>query len=555
MFTTGGQCEAASNLVGTTSEKAESLANVVGNATTRFDDAIATGANFTVTGGSWNVIYGGYSGSGDVTSNTVTLTDADVTSGDGKVYGGCADSSGEASNNTVNLYGANKINNLYGGAGATSTGNTLNVYSCGNETKTIAAFQKMNFYIPAEAANGSTMLKVKNSASMGNAVVSATVSNSNNKLQVGNYVNLIKVVHVTQTISGTYSTGKLSAGGYGNFDLEIVTTEDKKAIQAKILGKSAGGDENSKSPVETRAAAMSILNSGADLLAGAGFVSANEAVAADSAAGGSIATMTPYVAVGGQKTRVESGSYCDVTSWNINAGFAKKIKNQNGELLVGPVVEYGRGSYDSYLDNGTNGDGDSQYLGLGVIAKQTNNDGLYYEGSLRGGRTKSDYKAISGEIAGDSYDSSATYWALHLGVGKVQKLSETDSLDYYGKVFFSYQGGDSITTSRGTNFDFDATKSFRTRLGFRYNHDMNKAGIIYAGLAWQHEFDGTADAHVTLLGDSYSTPSPSIKGDTGILELGWKMKGEGNFETDLGVIGSVGKQRGIGLNARFSWAF
>ena len=51
----------------------------------------------------------------------------------------------------------------------------------------------------------------------------------------------------------------------------------------------------------------------------------------------------------------------------------------SGKLLIAPVIEYGRGSYDSYLDNGTHGDGDAHFWGAGLMAKQLNDDGLYYE--------------------------------------------------------------------------------------------------------------------------------------------------------------------------------
>ena len=305
------------------------------------------------------------------------------------------------------------------------------------------------------------------------------------------------------------------------------------------------------------AASVSLLNTGADMLSGEGLKSAAQTIAV-SAAEGSSSTLAPFAAIGGSKARVESGSHVDLKSWNAALGFAKEVSNSRGKLMFAPVIEYGRGNYDSYLDNGTHGDGKSTFTGVGIMAKQTNTDGIYYEGSLRAGRAKSDYKS---NFVGTpvSYDTSAPYYALHLGAGKVIDLSADDSLDYYGKMFYSHQNGDRAHLDNGGpgyDYDFKAVDSFRTRFGLRYNHKLNPASTIYTGLAWQHEFDSKCRATILGGGTSFEAPAPGMKGDTGILELGWSIKpGKGAFETGLGFTGSIGKQKGVGLNAQFQWNF
>lgn len=47
----------------------------------------------------------------------------------------------------------------------------------------------------------------------------------------------------------------------------------------------------------------------------------------------------------------------------------------------------GHTNYDSYLNDGLHGSGDAKYFGLGLWLKQTNTNGTYFEGSLRGGKT------------------------------------------------------------------------------------------------------------------------------------------------------------------------
>ena len=307
-------------------------------------------------------------------------------------------------------------------------------------------------------------------------------------------------------------------------------------------------DADAKSPVETQSAALTMLNLGHDLLTTAGYE--NAALAVDGEVEGSV---NPFITMSANNQKLDTGSHVDLKAWNMNLGFAKKINNNSGKLLIAPVIEYGRGSYDSYLDNGTHGDGDAHFWGAGLMAKQLNDDGLYYEGSLRAGRMSTDYQsAVAGGI---KYDSDATYYAAHLGMGKVVQLNDKDTLDYYGKLFYTRQQGDKVTVGTGATYDFDATTSLRTRLGARYTHQLSEKNAFYAGLAWQHEFDGESNAIVATTLGSVSALAPSMKGDNGIMELGWRVNNSDKFELGLGVNGSIGKQKGVGFNLSLNFSF
>ena len=330
----------------------------------------------------------------------------------------------------------------------------------------------------------------------------------------------------------------------------ITTVDDIKEVTPTPTPKPDSSDRL-KSPVETRIAAVSLVNAGADLLAGQGFRNAADA-AADKKAGGGF---NSFAAVSGSKLREASGSHVDVKGINMNLGFARELTNSKGKLLFGPVVEYGRGSYDSYQDSGIHGDGNTHYWGIGVLAKQVNNSGLYYEGSLRAGKTSSDYDADLSPVTHASYDSDATYWAAHLGIGKLQDIGKDNTLDYYGKYFYSHTGGDSVTihaTAGDERMDFSSVNSHRLRVGARVTHKLNENNKIYGGLGYQYEFKGNARA--TYNGGS--TPSPTVKGSSGLLELGWQVKpGKGPMSIDLGVTGWVGKQRGVTANVQANWTF
>ena len=549
-------------------------------------------------------VYGGYSFKGNSMDNTVTIDNSTVNK---NVYGGYTESDGAISekiqNNKVIFNNGAKIKgDVYGGYDklnkANITNNTLEVVGKGNEAKSIQNFDKLNFFITKDLIANDTMLKVTDTALINNAEIKAGVE-LGTKLNENDKINLITAgaLKAENITTGTLTDGlinidkgiKVAIGPDGNKLVGVIngttppggggttppggggttppggggTTPPGGGGTTPPGGggttpPGGGGttpgagslyaDADAKSPVETQSAALTMLNLGHDLLTTAGYE--NAALAVDGEEEGSV---NPFITMSANNQKLDTGSHVDLKAWNMNLGFAKKINNNSGKLLIAPVIEYGRGSYDSYLDNGTHGDGDAHFWGAGLMAKQLNDDGLYYEGSLRAGRMSTDYQsAVAGGI---KYDSDATYYAAHLGMGKVVQLNDKDTLDYYGKLFYTRQQGDKVTVGTGATYDFDATTSLRTRLGARYTHQLSEKNAFYAGLAWQHEFDGESNAIVATTLGSASAPAPSMKGDTGIMELGWRVNNSDKFELGLGVNGSVGKQKGVGFNLSLNFSF
>ena len=533
-------------------------------------------------------VYGGYSLKGNSMDNTVTIDNGTVNE---NVYGGYTESDGaiaeKIQNNKVIFKNGAKIkDDVYGGYDklnkANITNNTLEVVGKGNEAKSIQNFDKLNFFITKDLVANDTMLKVTGTALINNAEIKAGVE-LGTKLNENDKINLIDAgaLKAENITTGTLTDGlitidkgiKVAIGTDGNKLVGVIngttppggggttppggggttppggggTTPPDGGGTTPGAG-SLYADANAKSPVETQSAALTMLNLGHDLLATAGYE--NAALAVDGEEEGSV---NPFITMSANNQKLDTGSHVDLKAWNMNLGFAKKINNNSGKLLIAPVIEYGRGSYDSYLDNGTHGDGDAHFWGAGLMAKQLNDDGLYYEGSLRAGRMSTDYQsAVAGGI---KYDSDATYYAAHLGMGKVVQLNDKDTIDYYAKLFYTRQQGDKVTVGIGATYDFDATTSLRTRLGARYTHQLSEKNAFYAGLAWQHEFDGESNAIVATTLGSASAPAPSMKGDTGIMELGWRVNNSDKFELGLGVNGSVGKQKGVGFNLSLNFSF
>ena len=589
------------------------------NSTVRdiYGGSSATGATssntVTISNSTVDDIYGSYSTSGAVSNNTVTISNSTADniyggkSKDGAVFGnsvtisnstadniyGGRSESRDASDNTVNLVSVNGgfanvnndvylsclyINKNYISLTKPNQGNgSLNIYGSGHKIggNLYANNATVKFYIPANASGlttdgSNTMLTVGDTADVSNSKLVTYLYNVGNIPRGNSSITLLKAN--TLKAANLLTDTAVGTDGLMNVDLQVDVGNNEITAHANTsIPKSAG---NAKSPVETQISSISLINSGSDMIAGRSFGDAAAAIASsntnsntggtgeangtngDGSTGNSASGITPFASMGGSNIRQKSGSYVDTNAWNISAGFAREVQTKKGRLLFGPIIEYGSGSYESHLDNGTVGNGNSSFWGIGGIIKHSYDDGIYLEGSARIGRMNNDYHSDDIGISSINYDNSATYYAMHMGAGKVVKLSDRRALDMYGKLFYTHQNGSSATLNTGHIYDFDAIDSVRTRLGCRYTFGLDDTSSFYAGLAWQHEFGGTANATIHAGIYAASVPSPSVKGDTGILELGWNTTpANNNLELSLGLEACTGKQQGIGVNASILWHF
>lgn len=500
-------------------------------------------------------VKGGVSnGAYEASNNTINFLGGTI---GGDVIGGDVAQGGKAINNTINLKGTlNTTGTLFGGMeavqGLQTTGNTLNIYSLNNKVSALGGFANINFYLPAETADGSTVLTIDGNykTNLSKTTVSAGVLGGSS-LAIGDTVTLMINPNFTapDTIITTgMGTKTLTEGVSTEYGLDISSTNNAvlATITASPNGKNAKLLGQTQSLTETRTAMAALVNKGADLAAGTGMIDAREAAANDGI----------FVATDIFTLRNETGSYVDSKGIALELGYAKTMDKGSTKVLVAPFLEYGYGKYDSYLDSGLHADGKSHFYGGGILVRADRDSGLYYEGSLRYGRITSDYK--SNELKNSlglsqvSYDTAAPYFAAHVGIGKINQLPSGNSLDVYGKYFYSRTGSDSATLSSGETYDFDAVTSNRLRVGSRYIHPVTR-GNIYAGLGVEHEFSGEARATYK----NNATGAPTLRGTSGLMEIGWQIKPSqgGRFYTDLGLTGWVGRQRGVTFNADFGWNF
>ena len=530
--------------------------------------AEVTGNTVTVTGGSvGGLVYGGRSdGTGKVERNTVTLRKVTV---GGDVVGGYSDTTPAAdtavtNGNTVNLYGTTVNATVFGGAVKNSANvkvgngkdNTLAIHAAGTKIADFAGVQNLRFYVPEErtAADTTPMLTLTANADkdIRGLSIGVGIAGEHSVLAKGDTISLLKIAagHTLTTdadlrndvtgMQGVSMRYRFGLEKQGNDEL-IATVRDTEI------------NPQTKSLVETRVAAAALINGGADLLAESGMNAAISAGnTADQGMGAQAAandhTYHLWAAQSGSALRLNSGSHIDAKGWNLNLGFARQKAAERSILTYGPFVEYGHGSYDSYLDDGTHGDGASSYIGAGIMAKSVTENGSYIEGSVRVGRTKSDY---TGSIAGQSagYDMSSTYYGAHIGVGQKKELTG-GTLETYAKYFYAHQSGGSERLTTGDLYDFDAVDSHRLRIGTRWTKE-NGAGEFYTGLAYEYEFG--SDARASYAG--YGTPTPTLKGSTGIFELGYRFaRPDSNVSYGVNLTGMMGKRRGITGSMQVNWA-
>ena len=132
------------------------------------------------------------------------------------------------------------------------------------------------------------------------------------------------------------------------------------------------------------------------------------------------------------------------------------------------------------------------------------------------------------------------------GVKSVIENNANAAFDIYGEYFYTRENGDSAVLSSGETYDFDSIASNRVRIGTRYTRQYGSEHELYAGAAYEYEFSGNASASY----DGYVIPNSSLKGGSGMFELGYKIytptaNAKRPVSIDLSLIGWFGKKEGI----------
>jgi hypothetical protein len=329
-----------------------------------------------------------------------------------------------------------------------------------------------------------------------------------------------------------------------------LSNENDQTLLLSML--SSNLNPQTKALSEGSLAALSFLNSGNDLLVSNGMEKAVQAGLEDPS------KTNLFVAGSLGKWSADTGSNVDVRGGNLIIGAARTRVTGTDNLTAGLFYETGWSGYDTYnnFDDAASivGHGHAHYDGIGVLTRLDKQSGTYVEGSFHAGHLTNKFNApdlidYNGNAA--SYDLGSPYYSLFLGLGHIHKLTDRTSVDVYGKYMFSYVPSRGADIS-GDHFTLDSVTSNRIRVGARWQKTVGRDnGAFYVGLAGEHEFSGSQNGRVL----AYDLAAPSLKGTTGLLEVGWHRTVDAKtpFGLDIGLTGRTGELRGITGNVELNW--
>ncbi|GHU13804.1 hypothetical protein FACS189441_2030 [Betaproteobacteria bacterium] len=481
----------------------------------------------------------------DVTRNTTALRLEGATNASDVVF------------HNINLGGGHTLNVTRVNGGGFSF-DTLNVYGkagFGDSGGFNAAGKVLNFYIPVSMGDGDEMLILGgDQADITDSRVNVGIDGRSSPLKVGDSVTLIDATGVATGMIGTPIN--TTANGQG---MQGVTLKYEFALDTSVTNyliarvTKVGANEQSKAFSEGFLSGLTLVNRGVDLAADQGMDALWHETRAGAQGRGAFAVLS------GGSRRYKTGSHVDVDSFSLMTGIAGEMKLAPGELTLGAFFVYGEGDYDTYNSfanaASVRGKGDSDYAGAGVLGRLDFNGAngpgtghAYAEASLQAGSVKTDFR--SNDLT--RYKSRSGYYGAHLGTGYVWTLADKAQFDLYGKYLYARRDSDRVTLSAGDPVRFSAVESHRLRIGGRYSWTTNQIKP-YAGLAWEHEFDGKARA--TAYG--YPIDAPKLKGDSGVLELGLIMKPSATtpLTVNFGLQAYTGRNEGVGGNLRVEYRF
>ncbi|MFT0212910.1 autotransporter outer membrane beta-barrel domain-containing protein [Pseudomonas sp. F1_0610] len=539
--------------------------------------------------GSSNVkgsLYGGYV---DFNISSGTSKKADSTKGAEtiKVTGHQV----KAIDNTITINGSHKINStqsdIYGGylgynekSGIKPdvydvfTGNTLNYNNKQSITiGTLANFQNYNFTINPEMGDknvalinaerivlGSNIDNVKNADGTTKDIASdikVVGINSGKLVATDTQFILMNAKSLEGKGEGYLSSGLAQQGISLLYDVE--TSIDGNKVIATIKnghGTRGPGPEEGpkvnpqlKSLLEGNLSGLMLVTRGADNIAYNTFAAITEQ--------NQHKGLVPFIQASGHYDRYNSGSHIDANGSLLTTG----LSFQDEQLTLAGFLELGTSNYDTYNSfhnaNKVHGKGDNRYYGAGLYGQFDFANGVYIDGSLRGGRLNTKYStsdirnAATGESA--EYKLRGKYLSAHAGVGYVFDINNDNQMDVSLKYLWTETDSHDKTVA-GDPIHFDKLKSSRLRANAENSYKLNHDWSLLTGFGVEHEFEGKATGTTYAV---YGIDSPSVKGTTAIGTLGVRFNPEENKRLTIDLKGNAytGKRDGGSASLHVKYAF
>lgn len=534
-----------------------------------------------------NVFAGGYAANGatsTVKTSEVTIANSKIF---GNVYGGGnkadALSNVTVENSVITLDGADvtgivsteslepSINAALmrlaeadtgaGDAEANKTQRTINLINSKMGTLQISAKQDTETSLYLEGSNtvgeitggqASEIVFDGTGTSAGGAILTLTKEGASFDMSGDKDIVARNVASGTLLVDGKYTTAAETTVTLENAFGDVVYDLGKVAIDsADLLLTDAGivigtGDtaqtigassvkvsESSKTLAEAQLGSVAFVTQGAEFVADEGMRSIRAAAKEGS--------FTAFGAMAGGYNRYETGSHVDVEGFSLAVGTAGRINN----LTLAGFVEAGWASSESHVAS-TEADADHDYYGVGAAMRYDFQSPFYLDGAVRLGQISTEFDGSYGTGTA-KYDADGLYATAHIGAGYLFDLTPGVKLDAYGRYLLSYVEGDDVTLESDAKerFSMDDTTTHAVRLGARLEGAFQTFDW-YAGLAYEHVFDGKAEGELKFAGATAALDAPSLKGDSAIVDLGFTMKPEANgpWTIGVGLKGYAGDRRG-----------
>lgn len=534
-----------------------------------------------------NVFAGGYAENG----GTSTVKTSDVTIANSKIFGNVygggnkadAQSNVTVENSVITLDGADvtgivstesfepsvnaalmrlaEADTGAGDAEANKTQRTINLINSKMGTLQISAKQDTETSLYLEGSNtvgaitdgkASEIVFDGTGTPAGEAILTLTKEGASFDMSGDKDIVARNVASGTLLVDGKYKTAAETTVTLENAFGDVVYDLGKAAIDsADLLLTDAGivigtGDtaqtigassvkvsESSKTLAEAQLGSVAFVTQGAEFVADEGMRSIRAAAKEGS--------FTAFGAMAGGYNRYETGSHVDVEGFSLAVGTAGRINN----LTLAGFVEAGWASSESHVAS-TEADADHDYYGVGAAMRYDFQSPFYLDGAVRLGQISTEFDGSYGTGTA-KYDADGLYATAHIGAGYVFDLTPDVKLDAYGRYLLSYVEGDDVTLESDAKerFSMDDTTTHAVRLGARLEGAFQTFDW-YAGLAYEHVFDGKAEGELKFAGATAALDAPSLKGDNAIVDLGFTMKPEANgpWTIGMGLKGYAGDRRG-----------
>ena len=455
-------------------------------------------------------VYAGYSESGAVNNNTITV-----------------DSRTQAEK--MNLSGYNSVNQ-------NNADNTLNITGNGSAFNSISNFETINF--------NDVALNSESALTVANADVDGTTINVNSLAggQTFKAGDTLSLIDGTVTGEATLNSDKVTAGLSQDVFVDI---SNDNGLQLSV--KEVQTNKQIDLVAENRAVAAAFINQGTDLIS-----DSLDVISRDGNYG-----VKTFAAVQGNRSKYDVNSDIKINGWSTIVGVGNAAEFADGdEFSWGVFYENGSGNYRTFNEFNNEffrGDGSLVYNGGGVAARYENAHGVYTEGSLRAGMLKSEMdNALSDGENKYGYSSESEYYGAHIGIGQIIPLTESSDLDVYGKFFHTYTEGDSFNVAND-KFEFDSINSDRLRVGARITTNKANKFSTYYGLAYEYEFNGDAEMRAQNL----AAPTQSLQGSSYMAEVGFNYQPtpDSPWNFDLNMRGYAGEREGATFNVQATYTF